>query len=321
MSVMRLTVEYDGSGFHGWQRQPGERTVEGVLRAALAAIGEGGVALTAAGRTDSGAHAHGQVAGVTLRRPWPPERLRAALNAHLPEDVVVVDTAAAGDAFHARFDALRRTYRYLVVTRAERAAVVRRHAWTVRGPLDVETMQAAAEDLVGTHDFAAFGRPTWSGGTTVRTVHEARVDRVSVRAADVTRVDGVVITVTADAFLRGMMRGIAGALVAVGRGELTVAAFAALVRGGAHATARLTVAPAHGLHQWSVTYRDERPGSGSSVSARARSQGSSRRRARVGELALCEPSASGETHRVWTATPRPCPSRSADPAANVEVAA
>jgi tRNA pseudouridine38-40 synthase len=302
--VFRLTLEYDGSGFSGWQRQPGVRTVEGVLRDALAALRVDVLDLSAAGRTDAGAHAHGQVVGLTLsdqvpadpaersqlsperrgasperrgasserRGPSPerrepserpqrilspehpqrilsPERLRGALNAVLPPDVTVAAVAAAPDGFHARKDALTRTYRYLVVPRGMRMSVARQYAWQVRGPLDLAAMRRAARLLEGTHDFAAFGRSPRPGGTTTRTVHSARVRRVG-RA--------ILIDVSADAFLYGMMRSFAGALVAVGEGRMTVAQLHALITTPPQQRANITVAPAHGLHQWAVTYPENR---------------------------------------------------------------
>ncbi|HKR99514.1 MAG TPA: tRNA pseudouridine(38-40) synthase TruA [Candidatus Dormibacteraeota bacterium] len=253
MSTYRLTLEYDGSAFSGWQRQPRARTVEGALREALAVLSPDDPAVTAAGRTDAGAHAHGQVAGVQLAREWEPERLRAALNALLPDDVVVVHAASADAAFNARRDALRRTYRYMVQQRDTRAAVTRRHAWQVRGPLDVDAMRATARHLLGTHDFAGFGRATRPGGSTVRTVHEVDVEPTLLGGPGETEVDVVVITVTADAFLRGMMRAFAGALVEVGRGRMAIEHVAALVD-SARSEPRLPVAPAHGLHQWAVQY-------------------------------------------------------------------
>ena len=252
-----LTLEYDGTRFSGWQRQPGVRTVEGALLDAIAAATGEQVRLTAAGRTDAGAHAHGQVAGCALHREWEPRRLRAALNAHLPEDAVVLEVRPAPTDFHARFDARSRTYRYLVAPRAERAAVARDHAWRVARQLDVEAMRRAAAQLVGTHDFAAFGRSPRAGGSTVRTIHALSVsahvlpDPDGRPAADPRTV--VTIDVTADAFLYGMMRAIAATLVAVGDGRLDAPSVASLL--DAPRTARrLPIAPAHGLHQWAVTY-------------------------------------------------------------------
>ena len=259
--VYALTLEYDGTAFSGWQRQPGRRTVEGELLLALVAVTGEQPALTAAGRTDAGAHAHGQVVGCTLGRAWDPDRLRSALNANLPEDVVVLDAAPAPPDFHARFDAVARSYRYVVSPRRERRAVTRQYAWCVRGRLDVAAMRAAAAHLVGRHDFGGFGRAPRPGGSTVRTLHD-----VSVRLVDAPEPFAgpagprgvVVIDVMADAFLYGMMRAIAGALVAVGTGRLDGAGLAGMLERPAARRAAVTVAPAHGLHQWRVVYRDGR---------------------------------------------------------------
>lgn len=241
MATYRLTLEYDGTAFHGWQRQPGARTVEGVLRDTLASIGVAIERLTAAGRTDAGAHAHGQVISLTCDVPVTAERLNAAL----PSDVVVRDISVTHGNFDARRDALTRTYRYIVAARTTRMAAGRQYAWRVRGPLDVDAMRRAAQLLVGRHDFAAFGRSPRPGGGTERTVHDARVRRVG---------DYVLIDVDADAFLYGMMRSFAGALVAVGEGRLSAAELHRLVTQPPQQRANLTVAPAHGLHQWAVTY-------------------------------------------------------------------
>jgi tRNA pseudouridine38-40 synthase len=249
--TFRLTLEYDGSDFHGWQRQPELRTVEGELRRALARLGAGEVELTAAGRTDAGAHAHGQVVGLRITRSWEPEELRRALVALLPADVTVIALALAADGFHARRQAVSRTYRYLVVPR--RAPVARRFAWEVPQEVDLEAMHAAAPVLVGRHDFGAFGRSPTPGGGTVRTVHEVSVRRAtSVCGGD--RLPVVLIEVTADAFLYGMMRAFAGALVGIGTGRLSRAQLAAALAHPARRPERVTVAPARGLHQWTVTY-------------------------------------------------------------------
>ncbi len=209
--------------------------------------------LTAAGRIDAGAHAHGQAVGVSLSQPWAADRLRLALNAVLPRDVTVSAATAAPDGFHARHDAVRRTYRYLVVPR--RVPVARRFAWEVAGDLDLPAMRRGAEIFRGRHDFAAFGRSPRPGGTTVRTIADLGVRRVSGLGGG-EGFSAVVIEVTADAFLRGMMRGIAGALVALGKGRLTQAELANSLDGSLSRPARVTVAPARGLHQWSVTYAD-----------------------------------------------------------------
>ena len=169
----------------------------------------------------------------------------------LPRDVAVREAAPAPAAFHARFDALSRTYRYVVVSRRERSPLLRRHAWHCTGDLDVDAMREAAALLLGTHDFAAFGRSPRSGGSTVRTVQHATVRRATPPIAAAPA--ACVIEVSADAFLYGMMRAIAGALVAVGRGRMSAADLATMLADPSDC-ATVTVAPARGLHQWSVTY-------------------------------------------------------------------
>jgi tRNA pseudouridine38-40 synthase len=249
--MLRLVLEYDGSDFHGWQSQSSVRTVEGVFRDAVRQVTGESPRLSAAGRTDAGAHSHGQVVGLPLSSEWEPQRLSSALNAVLPSDVAVRSAERAPAGFHARFDALNRTYRYVVTARRERAPLLRRHAWQCTGDLDIVRMRDAASLLSGRHDFAAFGRSPRPGGSTERTVERATVRRVAAPVADETR--AYVIEVSADAFLYGMMRAIAGALVAVGRGRMSVEDVGRMLT-EPKACRTVTVAPARGLHQWSVTY-------------------------------------------------------------------
>ncbi|MBV9101729.1 MAG: tRNA pseudouridine(38-40) synthase TruA [Candidatus Dormibacteraeota bacterium] len=255
MPGYRLTLEYDGTSFSGWQVQPTRRTVAGELSAALATLDGTAPRITAAGRTDAGAHAHGQVAGVTLTRSWDPVRLRAAANSVLPDDVAVVDAAVEVDGFDARRDAVDRVYKYVVVSRQVRAPVTQRYSWTVRGPLDTNAMRDAAGMLAGRRDFAALGGATHPQGDTVRTVHEASVERSLFPAGrGGPSIDALIITVRADAFLRGMMRAIAGALVKVGQRRATPAWLADVLARTERRSAEVTLAPARGLHQWAVTY-------------------------------------------------------------------
>jgi tRNA pseudouridine38-40 synthase len=251
MTMLRLVLEYDGTDFHGWQSQPAVRTVEGVLRDAVEQVTGEAPRFSAAGRTDAGAHSHGQVVGVPLAREWQPERLATALNAVLPQDVAVRRAEHAGDDFHARFDALSRTYRYVVVPRRARTPLLRRYSWQIAGDLDVAAMREAVALLRGTHDFGAFGRSPRPGGSTVRTVEHIALRRVA--APDAESTPAHVIEVSANAFLHGMMRAIAGAVVAVGLGRMSVDDVAAMLA-SPQAQRRVTVAPARGLHQWTVTY-------------------------------------------------------------------
>jgi tRNA pseudouridine38-40 synthase len=231
----------------------------GVLQDAILTVTGESPALTAAGRTDAGAHAHGQVAGIALERSWAPDALRHALNAVLPADLAVRDAAVAPDGFHARRDAVERSYRYLIVCRDGNAPISRRTAWTVRGHLDVDAMRLAAQQLVGTHDFAAFGSAPRPGGSTVRTVTSIDVNRHAFDAAagavSATPIlETVIITVSANAFLRGMMRSFTGALVKIGRGRASAEWLGSLLENATQREPSVTVAPARGLHQWSVRY-------------------------------------------------------------------
>ena len=255
-----MTLEYDGTDFHGWQTQPGVRTVAGTMLDAIELVTAERPAFSAAGRTDAGAHAHGQVVGIDLHRDWEPTRLREALNAVLPADVAVVDVERCAPAFHARRDAVLRTYRYVVASRDVRTPVLRRHAWYVRGPLDLEAMRLAASYLEGTHDFRGFGSATRPGGSTTRTVDSVTIETSQPPDDDAPRTPQlVVISVRANAFLRGMMRAFAGALVAVGQGKRPAPWVAHLMREGAAREGSLTVAPARGLHQWAVSYAPPAP--------------------------------------------------------------
>jgi tRNA pseudouridine38-40 synthase len=244
---MRLVLEYDGTGFHGWQAQPGgQRTVQGEVERALATVTGERPKLVAAGRTDAGAHSLGQTVNFELGRELQPERLRESLNGVLPRDIAVLRAATAPDDFHARFSASRRRYRYLVENRDARAAVLRDRAWHVRQALDIDAMRTAARDLIGRRDLSAFGHDP-AGRDDVRNLQEIRVRRL--RGATEGKV--IAFDLTADAFLYGMVRRIVGFLVEVGLGRRE-AGDAARLLAGEGSTPR--VAPAHGLYQLSVEY-------------------------------------------------------------------
>lgn len=241
----RATIAYDGTGYRGWQCQPGVPTVAGALAGALERVVGDGPRIAAAGRTDSGAHAHGQVVAFVLRRNWAPQDLAGAVNLALPDDVRIVSAERVPLDFDPRRQAWRRTYRYLIRGRAGDPAA-RRYAWTVGQPLELEPMRAASRWLPGRHDFAAFGSSPVVGGSTVR-----RLDRTEISATAA----GVVLEFRGDAFLRGMVRSITGALVALGTGRLALDRFRGLLDGADPGAGRQWAAPAHGLYLWSVEYR------------------------------------------------------------------
>jgi tRNA pseudouridine38-40 synthase len=247
---VRLLLEYDGSGFHGWQAQPaalGQRTVAAEVTGAIAVVTGAQVKLVAAGRTDAGAHSLGQTVNFSLDGGVDPAQLRDRLNRELPADIAVVAADVVPDDFHARFSAHRRRYRYLVENREARSAILREHAWHVRGLLDIAAMREAAAGLVGRNDLGAFGRDP-AGRNNVRNLEEVRVRKV------MGAIEGRLLAfeLAADAFLYGMVRRIVGFLVEVGLGRRGPAEAAAMVQG--QATAGSRVAPAHGLYQLSVEY-------------------------------------------------------------------
>jgi tRNA pseudouridine38-40 synthase len=244
MTRYKLVLEYDGSAYHGWQEQPGGRpTVAGSVRDALQRLTGERPRLDAAGRTDAGAHSLGQTISFDLARDLDSSRLLHGMNGVLPSDIAVRDAAVADAAFHARFSARRRTYRYLVENRAERGALLRNHAWLVRRPVDLAAMRAAATPLLGEHDLAAFGSDP-AGRNTVRELHELRIRRLGREL--------LAFELTANAFLYGMVRRIVGFLVEVGLGRRPAAEAGALLQPGARAAGR--VAPARGLYQLAVEY-------------------------------------------------------------------
>jgi tRNA pseudouridine38-40 synthase len=245
--TFRGVVEYDGTDFSGWQVQPGRRTVEGVLEAALADLLGAAVPVLAAGRTDAGVHAAGQGISFRAATALAPERLAAAVNARLPGDVRVLDLAAAAPDFHATHGARGKVYRYTLLCRREPSPLHRRTAWHVRAPLDPARLRRAAAALVGTHDFAAFRTnpgPAAAGGSTVRTLRSVRVRRAG---------DLVLLDFEGDGFLHHQVRNMAGTLVRAATGAWPVARVAAAL---ASRDRRLAgpCAPAHALCLVSVAY-------------------------------------------------------------------
>ncbi len=221
--IIKLTVEYDGTDFSGYQAQgQGERTVQSVLGRAVTLVTQQGVTLMAAGRTDTGVHALGQVVSFTTTARVPTERLAIALNSVLPPDIAVAQAEEAPAGFHARFSARRRTYTYLLWTRRSRSALWGRYALHVRRPVDVGRMRDASRVLIGSHDFAAFAKSGGDPGkTTVRMLHT-----LSLRKAP----SGLILfRLSANGFLRSMVRNIVGALLEVGVGDLPPEAVAEIL--------------------------------------------------------------------------------------------
>jgi tRNA pseudouridine38-40 synthase len=241
---IKVVLEYDGSNFAGWQQQAHGRTVEAELKRALRDVTGKDHTVYAAGRTDSGAHAEGQVANFHTDGRISPQRLAAALNARLPEDVAVLSAAEVGEDFHARYSARWRRYRYRYLDRPSRPALERGRCWHLRGPLDVEAMADAATALIGKHDWTTFCSASEPADARVREMRSARVVR---------RAKFVELELVAEGFLRGMVRSIAGALAEVGREKRPPDWVEAILRARDRRQAPRT-APAGGLTLMEVIY-------------------------------------------------------------------
>jgi tRNA pseudouridine38-40 synthase len=250
MSSFKLTIAYDGSPFRGWAAQPGERTVQGEVEAALERILGRPVALTVAGRTDAGVHAWGQVASFDFDGELP-SSLPRALNANLPAEIAVLDAEPAPDGFDARRDASSRTYCYWIVAAPVLSPFERGRALHWPHKLDVAALERCAATLVGTHDFTAF--------TPTETEH-VRFERDVVMAewrsfplADAREGKLLELWIQADAFMRHMVRVLVGTMLEVGSGRRPVEDFEALLAGAPRERAGET-APAHGLYLASARY-------------------------------------------------------------------
>lgn len=247
MRTVRMTVQYDGTEFAGFQIQANQRTVQQVLEAAAYQVTGERIRVVGAGRTDAGVHATGQVVSFSTASTLDPTVLRRAFNAVLPADVVVVEAADAPPGFHARFSARSREYRYTIWNAPERLAIGRQFAYHWRAPLDVEAMDQAARVLIGRHDFAAFAAATAPSDqtvSTVRTIFRLHCWRDGRR---------VFVQVAADAFLPRMVRNLVGTLLPVGIHRAQADDVARILASRDRRQAGVTV-PAHGLCLTRVQY-------------------------------------------------------------------
>jgi len=247
----KLVLQYDGTDFHGWQVQEDLRTVQGELTSALSLIDGRSVSVHGSGRTDAGVHAEGQVANVDIQRDISPEKLRAAINANIGRDVRVLTVDPVDDDFHARYSALEKTYVYRIVTGPVISPFWGRYAHHDARRLDLESMKHAAELFPGKHDWTAFSAAQSDVEDRIRTITRLEI---MARADERLRGTLIEIRVSADGFLRYMVRAIAGTLMALGRGELDRNAIAEAIESGNRPLAAVT-APAHGLTLLSVRYQ------------------------------------------------------------------
>jgi tRNA pseudouridine38-40 synthase len=241
----KIVVEYDGTAYHGWQRQKRDPSIQGALEHALARMTDQTLTVNGSGRTDAGVHALGQVASFRCRTRLGPLELLKGLNSLLPADIAVRACETMPLDFHARFDARWKTYQYRVLNRPVRPALERHRVWHIYRPLDLAAMRAALPHIIGTHDFRAFENTGSPRSTTVRTVRQA-----DLWAAE----DGrVCFDVSANGFLKFMVRNLMGTLVAVGLGRLPPQEVQAIRQSGDRRRAG-AAAPPEGLYLLHVTY-------------------------------------------------------------------
>jgi tRNA pseudouridine38-40 synthase len=246
----KLTIQYDGTDFHGWQIQDSLRTVQGELTDALSLIEGRKVIVHGSGRTDAGVHAEGQVASVKLQREITPAKLRAAINGNIGKDARVIEAAVVPPDFHARYSATGKTYLYRVVNGPVLSPFWLRYAHQEGRPLDIEDLRSCAKLFIGQHDWTAFSAAQSDCESRVRTITGLEIQE-SFDERGRTRM--LEIAASADGFLRYMVRSIVGTLLAVGRGELSEDVVRKAIASGERSLVAAT-APACGLTLMSVKY-------------------------------------------------------------------
>ena len=245
MDYFRLTVEYDGTAYHGWQRQRTDRTIQGEIEKALATMTGKSVSLAGSGRTDAGVHALGQTASFGSDAGLGPDIYLKGLNSLLPDDILIRACESADPSFHARYNARSKMYQYRILNRDLPSVMLRQYIWHIRRPLNIEDMQKAATCFVGEHDFKAFEGTGSPRTSTVRHVIQAGIRRTQ---------DGqILFDIEADGFLRYMVRNMVGTLVDVGRGRIQGDEVGGILLSKDRSRAGAT-APARGLFLMKVNY-------------------------------------------------------------------
>ena len=245
MPNFKITIEYDGSAYHGWQRQATDRTIQGDIETALMTMTGSRVALIGSGRTDAGVHALNQVANFQCDTLLAPKVFLKGLNSLLPEDIVITSCEEVTERFHARYDVKSKIYHYRILNRPLPVAIYRQYAWHIRKELDLDAMRSTLRLIVGRHDFKAFEGSGSPRADSVRHVMNADL---------VKKDDGyIVLEIEGDGFLKFMVRNIVGTLVDVGLGKITPDEFKRILESKDRNLAGIT-APAHGLFLASVKY-------------------------------------------------------------------
>ena len=246
----KLLIQYDGTDFHGWQIQESDRTIQGELEQVISTLEGKSVRITGSGRTDAGVHAEGQVANVFLNQSFTPEKLGKAINGNLCRDIRIMDVEAVSDDFHARFSARQKTYVYRVINARIMSPFWRRFAHHESRPLDIARMKEAAELFIGEHDWTAFSSAHADSDSKVREIRELTIISKQEDRAGSSLIE---FHITADGFLRYMVRSIVGTLLEVGRNEKGLDAIKTAIATGDRKLAGPT-ATAKGLTLLKVEY-------------------------------------------------------------------
>lgn len=223
MRNIKLTIEYDGTNYCGWQIQPGCDTIQGIIESTLSRITKSEVDVLGAGRTDAGVHALGQVANFRTESRMTPDEFRLALNSLLPRDIVIKYVEEVDENFHSRFDAVSRTYHYTILNANTPSAFLRNYVYVFAKPIDIDIMNIACQYLIGTHDFQSFASNSDEIHSTIRTVNIAEWTLLDSNSSVLGYEKGhhlIRFRIEANAFLRGMVRAITGTLLEVGVGKI-----------------------------------------------------------------------------------------------------
>ncbi|MGN9134551.1 tRNA pseudouridine(38-40) synthase TruA [Clostridium sp. HCP1S3_B4] len=248
MKNIKLTIEYDGTHYGGWQKQNNNSTIQEEIQKAISKITNEDINLIGSSRTDAGVHARGMVANFKTESKVPPEKFREAINTKLPDDIGIIKSEEVPLDFHARYDSKGKTYCYTIINRLEKVAISKNYVYHVKDKLDIELMKKSCEYFVGKHDFKAFKTSGSSVKTSIRTISDLHIETFNSEYGT-----KIMFYITADGFLYNMVRIIVGTVVDVGRGKIKESIIGDIIKSGARNKAG-HCAPASGLTLLKVYY-------------------------------------------------------------------
>ncbi|MDY2728761.1 MAG: tRNA pseudouridine(38-40) synthase TruA [Clostridiales bacterium] len=248
MKNIKLTIEYDGTHYGGWQKQNNNSTIQEEIQKAISKITNEDINLIGSSRTDAGVHARGMVANFKTESKVPPEKFREAINTKLPDDIGIIKSEEVPLDFHARYDSKGKTYCYTIINRLEKVAISKNYVYHVKDKLDIELMKKSCEHFVGKHDFKAFKTSGSSVKTSIRTISDLHIETFNSEYGT-----KIMFYITADGFLYNMVRIIVGTVVDVGRGKIKESIIGDIIKSGARNKAG-HCAPASGLTLLKVYY-------------------------------------------------------------------